>query len=437
MRFVIPVLFLILSAVSAQAQMTLEGILNATNPETGYETVEFSADKKAATVYSGLTVNTCTSADGVKTCDSCTAALALPAVCNKKQMPPTGWLVVQIKSTNTALFTSPATPALKVKIGSTVYDVEASQSSTSLSANNVLNAAVRWSNICLGLGTDANCTKSFSGSITVGVSKAANDTIDESVTINVKHRYVNSSPAMTWNATDCSAAGTYELLCHYQVYPGDGKAYLFDYARVASNSSFSVPDLTTGLGTASDSSGQKYKYIRLFFLEGNIFTTITPASGSYDLPIDSTTGTVTDKRMLDLENDQEYAFLGAAVDQGGNVTYFANPTDLSVTTGADLQAGTPNQTATPGPVYGLLDGSKCFIATAAYGSEMAPEVEMLRQFRNQYLLTHAWGRALVRVYYFISPPLADFIAQHEPLRRAVRWALQPVVDLVKWGMDKN
>jgi DNA-binding beta-propeller fold protein YncE len=69
----------------------------------------------------------------------------------------------------------------------------------------------------------------------------------------------------------------------------------------------------------------------------------------------------------------------------------------------------------------------CFIATAAYGSDMAPEVARLRAFRDSYLLGHAAGRAFVRAYYAWSPPLADYIRPRENLRRIVRAGLWPVV----------
>lgn len=73
----------------------------------------------------------------------------------------------------------------------------------------------------------------------------------------------------------------------------------------------------------------------------------------------------------------------------------------------------------------------CFIATAAYGSSMADDVVMLRNFRDKYLLTNALGRAFVSIYYRVSPPMARFIARHENMRTATRVVLAPVVNGVK------
>ncbi len=69
----------------------------------------------------------------------------------------------------------------------------------------------------------------------------------------------------------------------------------------------------------------------------------------------------------------------------------------------------------------------CFIATAAYGSPLAPQVQLLRAFRDRYLLPNPVGRAFVAFYYNVSPPLAKIIAGSEALRAGVRVILVPVL----------
>jgi len=69
----------------------------------------------------------------------------------------------------------------------------------------------------------------------------------------------------------------------------------------------------------------------------------------------------------------------------------------------------------------------CFIATAAYGTPMAEEIEILREFRDEYLLTSPVGKALVEFYYRVSPPIAEFITEHPGLKPIVRAGLVPAV----------
>jgi internalin A len=77
----------------------------------------------------------------------------------------------------------------------------------------------------------------------------------------------------------------------------------------------------------------------------------------------------------------------------------------------------------------------CFIATAAYGTPMAKEIQILREFRDKYLLTNPLGQGLVNMYYRISPPIAGFITEHPSLKPIVRAELMPVVAMCSMLLD--
>ena len=72
-------------------------------------------------------------------------------------------------------------------------------------------------------------------------------------------------------------------------------------------------------------------------------------------------------------------------------------------------------------------GGGCFIATAAFGTPMAKQVEVLKQFRDQYLLTNTAGRYFVDNYYKFSPPVAGYIAENSALKSIVRVSLYPLI----------
>ncbi|HOZ47485.1 MAG TPA: IPT/TIG domain-containing protein [Candidatus Hydrogenedentes bacterium] len=72
-------------------------------------------------------------------------------------------------------------------------------------------------------------------------------------------------------------------------------------------------------------------------------------------------------------------------------------------------------------------GGPCFIATAAYGTPLAAEVDTLRALRDTYLLDNAVGAAFVDVYYHVSPTLAAVVAKSPVAAAVVRLALVPVI----------
>jgi hypothetical protein len=71
--------------------------------------------------------------------------------------------------------------------------------------------------------------------------------------------------------------------------------------------------------------------------------------------------------------------------------------------------------------------SGCFIATAAYGSYLDEYIDILRHFRDRYLITNGPGLDFVNFYYTNSPPIARFISEHAWLKPPIRAALMPVV----------
>jgi hypothetical protein len=78
----------------------------------------------------------------------------------------------------------------------------------------------------------------------------------------------------------------------------------------------------------------------------------------------------------------------------------------------------------------------CFIATAAYGTDTAKGIDTLREFRDEVLLPKSLGAKFVSFYYRTSPPIANFISQHEVLRTVVRVGLvDPIVKILNWTHD--
>jgi beta-propeller repeat-containing protein len=130
--------------------------------------------------------------------------------------------------------------------------------------------------------------------------------------------------------------------------------------------------------------------------------------------------------------------LALAVDSPGNNVFLTGQT----TSSSGLATAGVVQPAFAGAVDGFVakvsgfnpaltdesgSTSGCFIATAAFGSPLAREVSVLRALRDQILVRSTAGRAVVRMYYRASPPLARVIERHETLRAVVRAGLHPVI----------
>ena len=123
-------------------------------------------------------------------------------------------------------------------------------------------------------------------------------------------------------------------------------------------------------------------------------------------------GTVTGdiRQYTDSPPDGIYSYIVAAYNDFGE-NRSSNSAPVEVTSGGESSSGP----------------ASCFIATAAFGTPMAKEVEILRRFRDSHLLTNRPGRAFVRWYYRHSPRLAGYIRQRSWARALVRGVLRPIV----------
>lgn len=77
----------------------------------------------------------------------------------------------------------------------------------------------------------------------------------------------------------------------------------------------------------------------------------------------------------------------------------------------------------------------CFVATAAFGSAMQPEVELLQRFRDERLASHAAGMLFIRIYNVVGPRLAG-LTRRSPLCRSIaRAAIRAVCVVLRRGIS--
>jgi peptide/nickel transport system substrate-binding protein len=79
--------------------------------------------------------------------------------------------------------------------------------------------------------------------------------------------------------------------------------------------------------------------------------------------------------------------------------------------------------------------SGCLIATAAFGSELAPQVQLLRNFRDNHILSTASGSSFMNVfnawYYSFSPTVADYEREQPWLQQTVRIGIYPLLGILQ------
>lgn len=109
-------------------------------------------------------------------------------------------------------------------------------------------------------------------------------------------------------------------------------------------------------------------------------------------------------------NNNIYRILPAAA--AAAATAIANPTDINAIDGGNPLGG-------------------CLVATAAFGTELAPHVQLLREIRDEHLLYTESGASFMSafnsVYYTFSPAVADLERENPAFRHMIQYAITPMI----------
>jgi len=77
------------------------------------------------------------------------------------------------------------------------------------------------------------------------------------------------------------------------------------------------------------------------------------------------------------------------------------------------------------------NGGGCLIATASFGSELAPQVQLLREIRDNTILQTKFGSAFMtgfnQFYYSFSPMIADYERENPAFKEAVKLTITPLL----------
>lgn len=348
------------------------------------------------------------------TCNTCSSTLT--EVCNTVRIYPTLPFTVFFSSSDKVGV--PRITAVNPQSATTDKSLPQQTPSVQITTGQGQNVSVTttWGEICGAFPAsvvDANANCTFNGTHTFKLGIDANSDgnlfsdVDDIITFTVT--IVSPDDSFDDPASPSNPKGLY----NFSLFPGDQKAYIENVQIASANNRPIAKVHFYSVGGV----GADYSQITAADITG----TISVINNS--LAKDSIDG---------LPNGEQRFFKARSEDDAGNIGLLMElgDADCPRATITDANGIGRCRAVTPSAVGGLFKDN-CFIATAAYGSKFEPHVATLRLFRDRYLMPYAIGKAFVRMYYKISPSIADWIAESGERRAVTRWALAPVVVSVR------
>ena len=164
----------------------------------------------------------------------------------------------------------------------------------------------------------------------------------------------------------------------------------------------------------------------------NILVTVTSV-GYFDSNV-SLTGTFTPSSGLTVSFTPPSVILQS----GGAIAQATMEITAPKNTVGTYQLTVTGSSSSPSRTHQLniaIQVSPCLIATATYGSELAPQVQFLRDFRDQHIMNTFAGSNFMTAfnawYYSFSPAVAQYEAQTAPARSVAKVALYPLMGILR------
>ncbi|MFZ8908249.1 MAG: CFI-box-CTERM domain-containing protein [Nitrosopumilaceae archaeon] len=187
--------------------------------------------------------------------------------------------------------------------------------------------------------------------------------------------------------------------------------------EVTTTSNFDVPEIDF------DADQKKLTLRIVSSLENNLGEIIIPRgllSGNFTFYLND------EEHFPDVKSNERIAFITLNFTGSGN-----NQVDVIATNHLEGLEEIPDEEIIIDDTEEQMEGGGCLIATATYGSELAPQVQQLREIRDNKLLQTESGSAFMQgfndFYYSFSPIVADYERENPLFKESIKLALTPMI----------
>ncbi|MGD0549614.1 MAG: CFI-box-CTERM domain-containing protein [Candidatus Bathyarchaeia archaeon] len=408
--------------------------------------------------YEGTTCSLSSAPSGLFTSSTCTISSgALSGGFTVASAAALGGYTVTV-TTNVAGEVKTA-PFTVTPVGAPTFDLSPTSgavgTSVTVSGTNYAGTTCSLSSAPSGLFTSSSCSISagaLSGGFTV-TSGASPRSYTVTVTTNAGETpsaTFTALGALTFNLTPTSGIVGTMVTASGSNYAGVSCTLSADPSGLFTSQSCSISggalagSFTVGSGASpgtlytvtvnTDASESKSASFTVPTSSGHTTLTLSPTSGAAGTAISASGtgyfGTTCTLSASGLFGSAACAISGGRLTGGFTVAVGAAVGGYTVTVTTDVSSDTTSA------VFSVTKATTpmCIIATATFGSEAAPAVQLLRNFRDGLVLHTRAGSAFMNVfnawYYSFSPTVANFISTHDPIRAPIKVILYPLLGIL-------